>query len=268
MSPNACLLLTVVFALTNISAKPCTRTESDSAFKAKDVCKSNKQFLSEAGASCKGIADMYSVDLDELKALNAGIDCNAGSIPENSVICLPGESLESSWTSTQGAGSWTQESPIYTAWAETTSGYPLWTSESSSSAPKWDGVTEPTTSYAAYGPPSPTTTSAKVDVVSSPAPAPAPPPPPPASSTGNGIAYATYHNYDASTPVSVLACSDGSNGLISKFNVWDLGNMFPGVMSVNFVQWNSPLCGQCVSVTGQSSGKTGYVRYCKNFHTY
>lgn len=63
------------------------------------------------------------------------------------------------------------------------------------------------------------------------------------------IAYVTYHMYDKSTPVTTLACSDGENGLITKYGIYDLNPIFPGVMAADFISWNSQQCGECIQLT-------------------
>lgn len=63
------------------------------------------------------------------------------------------------------------------------------------------------------------------------------------------IAYVTYHMYDESTPLTTLACSDGENGLITKYGIYDLNPIFPGVMAADFISWNSQQCGECIQLT-------------------
>ncbi|KAI4669784.1 uncharacterized protein J4E79_000062 [Alternaria viburni] len=73
------------------------------------------------------------------------------------------------------------------------------------------------------------------------------------------VSYDTGYD-DGSRALTSLACSDGSNGLITKYNWQTQANVagFPkigGYMGV--AGWNSPQCGTCYGVT--YNGKTIYV---------
>ncbi|KAI4675732.1 uncharacterized protein J4E88_007767 [Alternaria novae-zelandiae] len=73
------------------------------------------------------------------------------------------------------------------------------------------------------------------------------------------VSYDTGYD-DGSRSLTSLACSDGSNGLITKYNWQTQANVagFPkigGYMGV--AGWNSPQCGTCYGVT--YNGKTIYV---------
>ncbi|KAJ3209168.1 hypothetical protein HDU82_001270 [Entophlyctis luteolus] len=65
------------------------------------------------------------------------------------------------------------------------------------------------------------------------------------------VAYdRTYDN--PHTPLTALACSDGPNGLITKFHVSELAEVhhFPFVAGVGTVHsWNSPNCGKCYALS-------------------
>ncbi|KAF8552324.1 allergenic cerato-platanin Asp F13 [Imleria badia] len=59
-----------------------------------------------------------------------------------------------------------------------------------------------------------------------------------------------YGNADLS--LNNVACSDGPNGLETKYNITTLGQVpgFPNVGGVETVSgWNSPNCGACYAVT-------------------
>ncbi|KAI9207301.1 Cerato-platanin-domain-containing protein [Polychytrium aggregatum] len=84
--------------------------------------------------------------------------------------------------------------------------------------------------------------------------APAPPPPPP--SGGKSLAYATYHMYTSSESLSTVACSDGSNGLMTRWGYSNLSPMWPYVMAFNGAGWNSPSCGTCIELTDTITGNT------------
>lgn len=84
--------------------------------------------------------------------------------------------------------------------------------------------------------------------------------PTPAADAGTTIDVAydnTYDNKDQST--STLACSDGSNGLITKgYNTLGALPKFPNVGGApTIAEWNSPNCGACYGITYNE--KTVYV---------
>ena len=58
--------------------------------------------------------------------------------------------------------------------------------------------------------------------------------------------------YSASTPLTDCSCSDGKNGLMTKFDYKDLSKMYPYVAAYNFAGWNSPNCGKCMKITHNS----------------
>lgn len=70
------------------------------------------------------------------------------------------------------------------------------------------------------------------------------------------VSYDTGYD-DPNRSLTVVSCSDGSNGLITKYQ-WNFQNQvknFPYIGGVEAVAgWNSPNCGTCWSVT--YNGKT------------
>ncbi|CAF1558914.1 unnamed protein product, partial [Didymodactylos carnosus] len=71
-------------------------------------------------------------------------------------------------------------------------------------------------------------------------------------SAGDG--YATYHLYSSDTPLTSVACSDGLNGLISKYGYNSVAPLYPYVMAMSGVSWNSPQCGTCWKITNEATG--------------
>lgn len=71
-------------------------------------------------------------------------------------------------------------------------------------------------------------------------------------------AYVTYHMYSSRTPLTSVACSDGANGLMTKYKVSTLARWFPNVGAASFAHWNSPECGSCYKLT-HSNGKTIFI---------
>lgn len=71
------------------------------------------------------------------------------------------------------------------------------------------------------------------------------------TSTHSSIkAFVTYHEYQPSTPITTLACSDGKNGLLN-WNYTTLAPLYPYVTSWQSIVWNSPNCGICLNMTYQ-----------------
>ena len=68
-----------------------------------------------------------------------------------------------------------------------------------------------------------------------------------------GKAYCTYHLYYAAEPLTTVACSDGSHGLIS-WGYTNLQPMFPYVAAWDQLKWNDAKCGTCIALT--FNGKT------------
>lgn len=62
-------------------------------------------------------------------------------------------------------------------------------------------------------------------------------------------AYCTYHMYTSRDSLTTVACSDGANGIMTKFGYNNISPMFPYVTAFSGATWNSPRCGQCVQVS-------------------
>jgi hypothetical protein len=62
-------------------------------------------------------------------------------------------------------------------------------------------------------------------------------------------AYSTWHPYTASDSLTSVACSDGANGLMTRWGYQTLEPMFPYVAAMAGATWNSPKCGTCVCLT-------------------
>jgi len=75
----------------------------------------------------------------------------------------------------------------------------------------------------------------------------------------SGVAYCTYHNYNAGDSLTTVACSDGVNGVMTKFGYSDLGPMYPYVTAFSGATWNSPNCGRCIQVTNRAKGNSVYL---------
>ena len=69
--------------------------------------------------------------------------------------------------------------------------------------------------------------------------------------------YATYHDYSASTPLTECACSDGKNGLMTRWGISDISSLYPYVTSFSMASWNSPYCGNCLKLS--YNGKSIFV---------
>jgi len=80
-------------------------------------------------------------------------------------------------------------------------------------------------------------------------------PPTPLVSYASPLAssYATWQPYTANEPLTKLACSDGANGLITRWKYTDLSQMFPYVTAISGLSWNSPQCGKCFKITDVAS---------------
>merc|ERR1712228_219722 len=59
-------------------------------------------------------------------------------------------------------------------------------------------------------------------------------------------AYSTWHPYSASDSLTSVSCSDGANGLMTRWGYQTLEPMFPYVAAMAGATWNSPKCGTCV----------------------
>jgi len=73
------------------------------------------------------------------------------------------------------------------------------------------------------------------------------------------VSYDTGYD-DGNRDLTALSCSDGSNGLITKYG-WNKQSNVPSFPRIGGYQgvagWNSPQCGTCYGVT--YNGKTIYV---------
>jgi len=74
-----------------------------------------------------------------------------------------------------------------------------------------------------------------------------------AASAAGPYGYVTYHSYESSQSMSTVACSDGSNGMISK-GYSDMSSLYPHVGAASFISWNSPQCGSCWTLTNPATG--------------
>merc|ERR1712023_553872 len=68
-----------------------------------------------------------------------------------------------------------------------------------------------------------------------------------------GLSYATWQLYTANQPLTKVSCSDGANGLITRWHYTDLQQMFPYVTALSGVSWNSAQCGKCYKLTDAAS---------------
>ncbi|KAK1255330.1 hypothetical protein MKX08_009325 [Trichoderma sp. CBMAI-0020] len=80
-----------------------------------------------------------------------------------------------------------------------------------------------------------------------------------AAVSADTVSYDTGYD-DASRSLTVVSCSDGANGLITRYH-WQTQGQIPRFPYIGGVQavagWNSPNCGTCWKLT--YSGKTIYV---------
>ena len=74
-----------------------------------------------------------------------------------------------------------------------------------------------------------------------------------------GRGYVTYHMYTSDFPLASCACSDGANGLMTRFRQSTVGKWWPGVSAASFATWNSPNCGGCYRLTNNGNGRSVYV---------
>lgn len=81
----------------------------------------------------------------------------------------------------------------------------------------------------------------------------------PSFQVGDAMGYATYQPYTASQPLKQVACSDGANGLITRWGYQDLSPMFPYVAAISGIAWTSAKCGACYELTDVRSKKSVYL---------
>jgi len=87
-----------------------------------------------------------------------------------------------------------------------------------------------------------------------PPPSPTPPSPtPPLGPTAFESAYVTYHNYYEGQSLRETSCSDGENGLMTRWGYDTIDPMAPFVAATSISGWNSPNCGNCYEVVGSAS---------------
>jgi len=77
--------------------------------------------------------------------------------------------------------------------------------------------------------------------------------------SAESAAFCTYHNYNAGDSLTTVACSDGKNGVMTKFGYNNLSPMFPYVTAFSGATWNSPNCGRCVQVTNRAKGNSVFL---------
>ena len=66
--------------------------------------------------------------------------------------------------------------------------------------------------------------------------------------------------YTASESLTSLACSDGKNGLMTRWEYTDLSEMYPYVAAFSGVEgWNSENCGNCYQIIDVSTLNSIYV---------
>jgi len=93
----------------------------------------------------------------------------------------------------------------------------------------------------------------------SPTTAPTTPPTTPVTG-GSGQAYCTYHDYTSGESLNDVSCSDGANGLETRWGISTLSSpLFPNVAAWDQVAWNSPKCGTCIHLTDVVSGNSIYI---------
>mmetsp|Transcript_4822 Transcript_4822/g.6577 ORF Transcript_4822/g.6577 Transcript_4822/m.6577 type:complete len:122 (-) Transcript_4822:257-622(-) len=65
--------------------------------------------------------------------------------------------------------------------------------------------------------------------------------------------------YFEKQPLTQVSCSDGLNGLMTKWGYSTIQPMWPYVAATSNLQWNSPVCGTCYAVSSEATGKTIYI---------
>ncbi|KAF8836846.1 Cerato-platanin [Paxillus ammoniavirescens] len=73
------------------------------------------------------------------------------------------------------------------------------------------------------------------------------------------VTYSTFYD-DPSTSLGITACSNGVNGLQTKYPTLGSIPNFPNVGGIPGLTWNSTLCGSCWQLTyTEGSGQTNTV---------
>jgi hypothetical protein len=60
--------------------------------------------------------------------------------------------------------------------------------------------------------------------------------------------WATWHPYTPQNDLTLVACSNGVNGLITKFGYETISPLYPYVAAYSGARWNSPVCGACMEL--------------------
>ena len=71
--------------------------------------------------------------------------------------------------------------------------------------------------------------------------------------------YVTYHLYTLNFPLTSVSCSDGQNGLMTKFGIDTISPMFPYVGAYSNSPWNSENCGKCYKLTNVIDCNSIYI---------
>jgi hypothetical protein len=66
--------------------------------------------------------------------------------------------------------------------------------------------------------------------------------------SGEKTSWATWHPYTQDNDLNLVACSNGENGLITKFGFANIQPLYPYVAAYSGATWNSPVCGQCMEL--------------------
>lgn len=65
---------------------------------------------------------------------------------------------------------------------------------------------------------------------------------------GEKTSWASWHPYTPNNDLNMVACSNGVNGLITKFKYDTILPLYPYVAAYSGATWNSPVCGQCMEL--------------------
>ncbi|KAK6527936.1 hypothetical protein TWF281_009197 [Arthrobotrys megalospora] len=83
-----------------------------------------------------------------------------------------------------------------------------------------------------------------------------------ACASASNLKYDPNYSYAKNLPLTSFACSDGANGLITKYKVQDLAGLKSKlkegvqVAAHKFVtSWNSPFCGACFRARNPKNGR-------------
>ena len=84
-----------------------------------------------------------------------------------------------------------------------------------------------------------------------------PQPPAPTPTPLRATFDTTFDNPNLS--LNNVACSNGDNGLVSKFPTFSTIPNYPNIGGAFDVAWNSPNCGDCWSITNPANGASIYM---------